>query len=90
MHKTFTFSLIIEHVLENLRRVFEKLFQWLTFKQQVADAGIQHFLTSSKTPIDIHIFNANTFYEKAAKLLAISQDRPNFDFHMNKLLNEAT
>ena len=77
-------------MLDNLQEVLEKLFQWLSSKQQVADAGTQHFLTSSKTPIDIHIFNANTFYEKAAKLLGVSQGRPNFDFHMNKLLNKAT
>ena len=75
MHKTFTFSSIIEYVLDNLQGVLEKLF---------------HFLTSSKTPIDIHIFNANTFYKKAAKLLGANQGRPNFDFHMNKLLNKAT
>ena len=77
-------------MLDNLQGVLEKLFQWLSSKQQVPNAGKQHFLTSSKTPIDIHIFSANTFYEKAAKLLGVSQGRPNFDFHMNKLLNKAT
>lgn len=75
---------------KDLQGVLEKLFQWLSSKQQVTNAGKQHFLTSSKIPIDIYIFNAKIFYEKAAKLLGVTQGRPNFDFHMNRLLNKAT
>ena len=42
---------------ENLQGTLEKNFHWFLANHLVANAGKCDLLTSSKTPIDTHIFN---------------------------------
>ena len=52
-----TYSSNIENVLENLQGALEKTIHWFSTNHLAANARKCHLLTSSKTPIDIHISN---------------------------------
>ena len=48
-------------------------------------------LTSSKTPVDIHISNTEILNEERVKLLGVNlEGRLNFDFHVNTLLKKVS
>ena len=48
-----------------------------------------HLLTSSKTPIDIHISNTEILNEERVKLLGVNlEGRLDFDFHVNTPLKK--
>ena len=49
-----------------------------------------HLLTSSKTPVDIHISNTEILNEERIKLLGVNlEGRLNFDFHVNKVFKKS-
>ena len=55
------------------------------------NAGKCHLLTSSKTPVDIHISNTEILNEERVKLVGVNlEGRLNFDFHGNTLLKKAS
>ena len=57
----------------------------------VANAGKCIILTSSKTPVDIHISNTEILNKERVKLLGVNPEgRLNFDFHVNTLLKKAS
>ena len=87
----YTYSSNIENVLDNLQGALEKMFHWFSTNNLVANAGKCHLLTSSKTPVDIHIYNTKVLNEKRVKLLGVNlEGRLNFDFHMSTLLKKAS
>ena len=70
-------------MLDNLQGALEKTFRWFSINHLVANAGKFYLLTSSKTPVDIHISNTEILNEEKVKLLGVNlQGRLNFDFHM--------
>ena len=80
----------IENVLENLKGVLEKMFPWFFANHLVENAGKCRFLTSSETPVDIHISNNEILNEEKVKLLVVNlEGRLNFDFHVNTFLKKA-
>ena len=67
------------------------MFHWFSTNNLVANAGKCHLLTSSKTPVDIHIINTDILNEERVKLLGVNiEGRFNFDFHVNTLLKKAS
>ena len=50
----YTYSSNIKNVLDNLQGALEKMFQWLSSNNLVANAKNCHLLTSSIAPIDIN------------------------------------
>ena len=87
----YTYSSNIKNVLNNLQGVLEKMFHWFSANNLVANAGKCHPLTSSKTPVDIHIANTEILHEERVKLLGVNlEGRLNFDFHVNTLLKKAS
>ena len=67
------------------------MFHWFSTNNLVANAGKCHLLTSSKTPVDIHISNTEILNEERVKLLGVNlEGRLNFDFHVNTLLKKAS
>ena len=85
----YTYSSNIKNVLDNLQGVLEKMFHWFSTNNLVANAGKCHLLTSSKTPVDIHISNTEILNEERVKLLGVNlEGRLNFDFHVNTLLKK--
>ena len=86
----YTYSSDIKNVLDNLQGSLEKMFHWLSKSNLVANAGKCHLLTSSKTPVDIHIFNTEILNEERLELLGVNlAGRLNFDFHVNILLKKS-
>ena len=84
----YTCSSNIDEVLENLQGALEQLLQWFSANHLVANAGKCHLLTSSK--ITNNISNTNVSSEHKVKLLGKNfESRPNFDYHVNILLNKA-
>ena len=80
----YTYSSIIENVLDNLQGALEKCFIGFQQNYLVANAGKFHLLTSSKMPVDTHISNIEILNEEKVKLLGVKLDgRLNFDFHVN-------
>ena len=78
-------------MLENQQGALEKTFHWFSTNNLVANAGKCHLLTSSKTPVDIHISNTEILNEERVKLLGVNlEGRLNFDFHVNTLLKKAS
>ena len=78
-------------MLDNLQGVLEKMFHWFSTNNLVANAGKCHLLTSSKTPVDIHISNTEILNEERVKLLVANfEGRLNFDFYENTLLKKAS
>ena len=60
------------------------MFHWFSTNRLVANAGKCHLLKSSKTPICIHISNAEILNEEKVELFGINlEGRLNFDFHVN-------
>ena len=53
----YTYSSNIKNVLDNLQGALEKMFQWFSTNNLVANAKKCHLLTSSITPVDINISN---------------------------------
>ena len=87
----YTYSSNIKNVLDNLQGALEKMFHWFSTNHMVANGGKCHLLTSSKTPVDIHISNTEILNEERVKLLGVNlEDRFNFDFHVNTLLKKAS
>ena len=82
----YTCSSNIENVLVNLQGELEKMFHWFSRNHLVINAGRCQLLASSKTPVDIHIFNTEILNEEKVKLLEENlEGRLNFDFHVNTL-----
>ena len=78
-------------MLDSLQGALEKMFYRFSTNHFVANAGKCHFLTNSKTPLDIHISNTEILNEEKVKLLEANlEGRLNFDFHKNKLLKKAS
>ena len=76
-------------MLENQQGALEETFHWFSTNNLVANAGKCHLLTSSKTPVDIHISNTEILNEERVKLLGVNlEDRLNFDFHVNIVLKK--
>ena len=87
----YTYSSNIKNVLDNLQGALEKMFHWFSTNNLVANAGKCHLLTSSNTPVDIHISNNEILNEERVKLLGVNlEGRLNFDFHVNTLLKKAS
>ena len=59
-----TYSSSIKNVLDNLQGALEKMFHWFLTNNFVANAGKCHLLTSSKTPVDIHVINTEILNEE--------------------------
>ena len=51
-------------MLDNLQGALEKMFHWFLTNNFVANAGKCHLLTSSKTPVDIHVINTEILNEE--------------------------
>ena len=51
-------------MLDSLQGALGKMFQWFSTNNLVANAGKCHLLTSSKTPIDIHVINTDILNEE--------------------------
>ena len=69
-------------MLDNLQGTLEKMFNWFSTNNLVANAGKCHILTSSKTPVDIS--NTEILNEERVKLLRVNlEGRLNFDFYEN-------
>ena len=67
------------------------MFHWFSTNHLVANAGICHLLTNSKTPVDIHISNNEILNEEKVKLLGVNlEGRLDFDFHVNTLSKKAS
>ena len=67
------------------------MFHWFSTNHLVANSGTCHPLTSSKTPVDIHISNTEILNEEKIKLLGVNLEvRFKFDFHVNTLLKKAS
>ena len=80
-----------ENVLNNLQGALQKVFHWFSTNHLVPNAGKCHLLTSSKTPVDIHVSNNVILIEEKVKLLGVSlEGRLNFHFHLNTLLKKAS
>ena len=58
----------------NLQGALEKMFHWFSTKNVVAIAGKCHLLTSSKTPVNIYIFNTELLNEEKVKCLEFSRE----------------
>ena len=87
----YTYSSNIKNVLENLPGVLEKMFHWFSTNNLVANTGKCHLLTSSKTPVDIHISNTEILNEERSKLLGVNlEGKLSFDFHVKRLLKKAS
>ena len=87
----YTYSSNIENMLDNLQGALEKMFHWFSRSHLEANAGKCHLLTSSKTPVDIHISNNDILNEERVKLLGVNlEGRLNFDFRVNKFLKRAS
>ena len=87
----YTYSSNIENVLDNLQGASEKMFHWFSTNHLVANAGKYHLLTSSKTPVDIHISNTEILNEERVKSLGVNlEGKLNFDFHVNTRLKKAS
>ena len=85
-----TYSSNVEEVLGNLQGALEQHFQWFSANHLVANAGKCHLLTSSKITKNIAISNTNVSSEQKVQLLGINlESRLNFDYRVNKILNEA-
>ena len=54
-------------MLHNLQGGLEKMFHWFSTNKLAENAGKCHLVTSSKTPVDIHISNTKTLNEEKAK-----------------------
>ena len=81
----------VEYVLGNLQGALEKVFHWFSTNHLVANAGKYHLLTSSKTPVDIHISNTEILNEEKVNLLEVNlESRLNFHFHVNSLLKNVS
>ena len=73
-------------MLDNLHGTLEKMFHWFSTNNLVVNAGKCHLLTSSKTPVDIHISSTEILNEERGKLLGVNlEGRLTFDFHVNTL-----
>ena len=73
-------------MLDNLQGALEKKFHWVSTNNLVASAGKCHLLTSSKSSVDIHIFNTEILNGERIKLLGVNlEGRLNFDFHIYAL-----
>ena len=67
------------------------MFHWFSTNNLAANAGKCHLLTSSKTPIDIHISNTEILNEERVKLLGVNlEGRLHFGFHLNIPLRKAS
>ena len=87
----YTYSSNIKNVLDNLQGALEKMFQWFSTNNLVANAKKCHLLTSSITPVDINISNTEILNKERVKLLGVNlEGRLNFDFHVNTLLKKAS
>ena len=87
----YVYSSNTKNVLDNLQGALEKIFHWFSTNHLVVNAGKCHLLTSSKTPVDIHISNTETLNEERVKLLGGNlEGRLNFDFHVNTLFKIAS
>ena len=87
----YTYSSNIKNVLDNLQVALEKMFHWFATNNLVANVGKCHLLTSSKTPVDIHISNTEILNEESVKLLGVNlEGRLNFDIHVNTLLKKGS
>ena len=85
----YTYSSNIKNMLENQQGALEKTFHWFSTNTLVANAGKCHLLTSSKTPLDIHISNTEILNEEKVKLLGVNlEGRLNFDFYVNIVLKK--
>ena len=73
-------------MLENLQGALEKIFDEFSTNHLVANAGKCHRLTSSKTPVKIHISNTDVLNKLPGVNL---EGKLNFDFHVNTLLRKA-
>ena len=88
---SYTYSSNIKNVLDNLQGALEKMFQWFSTNNLVANAKKCHLLTSSITPVDINISNTEILNKERVKLLGVNlEGRLNFDFHVNTLLKKAS
>ena len=87
----YTYSSNIENVQDDLQGALEKMFHWFSTNYLAANAVKYHLLTSSKTPVDVHIPNTEILTEEKVKLLGVNlEGRINFDFHVNTLLKKAS
>ena len=87
----YTYSSNIKNVLDNLQGALEKMFQWLSTNNLVANAKKCHLLTSSIAPIDINISNTEILNKERVNLLGVNlEGRLNFDFHVNRLLKKTS
>ena len=67
------------------------MLHWFLINQLVANARKCHLLTSSKTPVDIHISNTEILNEEKVNLLEVNlESRLNFHFHVNSLLKNVS
>ena len=68
----YTYSSNIKNVLDNLQGASHKIFHWFSANNQVANASKFHLLTSSKTPVDIHISSTEILNKEGVKMLGVN------------------
>ena len=91
MTTPYTYSSYIKNVLDNLQGALEKMLYWFSTNNLVANAGKCYLLTSSKSPVNVHISNTEILNEERVKLLGENlEGRLNFGFHVNRLLKKAS
>ena len=87
----YTYSSNIKNVLDNLQGASHKIFHWFSANNQVANASKFHLLTSSKTPVDIHISSTEILNKEGVKMLGVNLEGwLNFHFHVNTLLKKVS
>ena len=64
----YTYSSNIKNVIQSTKSI-RKMFHWFSTNNLVASAGKCHLLTSSKTPVDIHISNNEILNEERVSCL---------------------
>ena len=85
----YTYSSNIKNMLDNLQGALEKMFHWFSTNHLILNTEKCRLLTSWKTPVDIHISNAEILNVEKVKLLGVNlEGRLNFDFYENTLLKK--
>ena len=87
---TYACSSNMKNVLDNLQGALENMFHWFSTNHLVANVGKCHLLTSSKTPVNIHISHTEILNKERVLLGVNLEGRLNFDFHVNTLLEKAS
>ena len=87
----YTFSSELDVALKKVRSYTTKIFEWFHNYRLKWNAGKCHLITSSTSPVQIHIENIIISSVKRVKLLGVHIDgRLDFDYHVNQICKKAS